>query len=134
MAQKLGPIQAVIGLTGLEAQSGGLGIVMERFARVRLPERISSEDVEVMRRDLEILAETAKEHRDRFAELQNSVLDHDLPTARRIADELGLTEEKIAARGGGQWKIIITTAVMVYLLTSGEPEPAPRPPHGSYDV
>ena len=127
MAQKLGPIEAVIGLTGFETQSGGVGIVTERIARVRLPERMSNEDVEVVRRDLEILAETVKDHGDRFLELQNAVLDHDLPTARRIADELGLTEEKMVARGGGQWKWIVASAVLGYLLTPEEKPPRPRP-------
>jgi hypothetical protein len=137
-------VQAVLGLTGLETQSGGVRVLRERYARVDLPQRFGAEHVGLMQKDLEILAGIVKQYPEDVLALQNAVLGHDFATANRLASKIGLTEDKIAANGGGLVGAIlggIALLVVFGLLLESDtpvpPDPQPTPttsPEGGVDA
>ena len=134
MSPAYGP-SAVIGLTGVETTIDGLGVSSEHLARLQLPAELTAEHMERMRNDLAILAETASTRADEWMEFQNAALARD-PKAVRLADELGLTESKMAAKGGGAlWVVVAVMAVAAALLLESDtpPTPAPAPDGGAPD-
>jgi hypothetical protein len=119
--------EAVFGLTGLRSNIDGIEVTTERLGHLRLPEKFTPEHMERIRNDLAILAETAKEKPEEMAAFQNAVLAQD-PTVPQRADELGLTEEKMAARGGGAlWVVVAVIAIGAALLLSSDSPPPPEP-------
>jgi hypothetical protein len=129
------PVQAVIGVSGFYSESGGIGVTGERFVRVDLPTHVTADHIAMMQRDLGMIAEYAEQYPEDLAELHNAVVRHDFDRAGRVARRIGLTEEQMVARGGGQVGIAIgiTAALVVYALVmsssggSGEPEPSGPP-------
>jgi hypothetical protein len=131
------PVQAVIGVSGFRAESGGVGVTGERFIRIDLPPTVTEEHIALMQKDLAIMAEIAQQHPKDMTDLQNAVVRHDFQTATQLAESIGLTEEQFVARGGGQVGValgilvgLVVVAVVVDALSgSGEGEaPAPSPP------
>ena len=128
------PVQAVIGVSGFYSEFGGIGVTGERFVRVDLPSHVTADHIEMMRRDLGMIAEYAQEYPEDLTELHNAVVRHDFDRAAKVAQRIGLTEEQMIARGGGQVGIAlgITAGLVVLALVmsssggSGEPEP-PQP-------
>ena len=62
-----------------------------------------------------------------MAELQNAVLAHNFAYANQVAEKIGLTEEKLVARGGGKAGItsgILLVLVLYALLSEGHKTPA----------
>jgi hypothetical protein len=130
------PVQAVIGVSGFYSESGGIGVTGERFVRVDLPTHVTAEHVAMMQRDFGMIAEYAQRYPDDLVDLHNAVVRHDFGRAGEVARRIGLTEEAMVARGGGQVGIAlgITAALVVYALVinasegSGEPaQPQPQP-------
>ena len=124
-------VHAVVGLTGFETESDGLRVSRERFARIELPQSIRREHIEVMRKDFEELARIAEQFPDDLVALENAVLENDLPTAIQLAGKVGLSEERIAASGGGKGGVLVGIAIVVafgLLLESDTPPPPPPPP------
>ena len=69
----------------------------------------------------------AKKNPDAFLELHNAALTNDVPTATRIANEIGLQEERFYAEGGGMWGWIVLAGVVIAvaaLTTSDSPSPS----------
>lgn len=128
MSSSSGP-EVIFGLTGLQSNVDGVDVVTERLGRLRLPEKFTPEHMERIRNDLAILAETARDKPEEMTAFQNAVLAQD-PAVPHLADELGLTEEKMAARGGGPvWVVVAVIAVgAALLLSSDSPTPPPEPP------
>ena len=86
-----------------------------------------------MQKDLAALAEIVAEHPEDMVDLQNAVLAHNFAYANQVAEKIGLTEEKLVARGGGKAGIaggILLVLVLYALLSEGHesPPPAPTPP------
>lgn len=59
----------VIGLTGFGTEVDGVKVSREHFIRAELPQSIGREDVQVLRRDLELLSGIAEQHPDDFTAL-----------------------------------------------------------------
>jgi hypothetical protein len=135
-------VHVVIGLTGLEAESGDVRISQEQIFRIAMPASIESRHIELMRRDCEILAGIAREHPHTLVTLHNAALNSDLRTANRLAGEIGLREERFYAEGGGMWGWIIAAGVVLLAAAafSGDsppappPQPPPEPPPGPTDA
>jgi hypothetical protein len=90
----------------------------------------------MIRRDSALLAEIAGSYADELGALHNAAVRGDSPTAGRIARQIGLTEERAVAEGGGMWGWIALAAVgigIAILAQSGDdhapgpPEPPPAP-------
>jgi len=129
-----GPVHVVIGLTGLEAESGDVKISQEQVFRIAMPASINSRHIELMQRDCEILAGIAKEHPNTLVTLHNAALNSDLRTANRLADEIGLREERFYTEGGGFWGWIIVAGIAFLAAAAfssdspSPPQPPPEPP------
>ena len=80
------------------------------------------------------MAGVATENPGSLIALHEAALKNDLPTARRLVDELGLREERFYAEGGGMWGWIVLAAVALAAAAafSGDspspPQPPPQPP------
>jgi hypothetical protein len=118
-------VHAVIGLTGLARESGGFPVVQERLVRFELPPAFDSE---IFRRDSELLAEIASQNAESFAYLHDCAIRNDFGEARRIANQIGLTEERFSAEGGGMWIFIAAAAVFLAVAVTGDSPPTPQPP------
>jgi hypothetical protein len=115
MAETSG-VQAVAGLKGLTVDAGGFTASGEHVARLDLPQSFTSEHMDIIQKDIEILAEIVNQYPDDFLALQNAIVQHDRATARQLADKLGLNEQAIVARGGGVWGLVIVIAVAAAIL------------------
>lgn len=120
---------AHFGLKGSEVTIDGIDVAYERSFQLQMPQQFTPEHMETIRNDFAILAETAASRPDELMALQNAVLTRD-PAATRLADELGLTEAKMYAKGGGGvWVVVAIIAVgAALLLESDTPSPPPAPP------
>ena len=108
--------QVVISLSGSDAEVDGVKFSREQVFRAELPRSVSRQDIQVMRRDLELLAQIAEQHPDDFTALHNAVLRQDFGTANRLARKIGLSEEQFAAQGGGAAKAGIVVGIIVVLV------------------
>ncbi len=123
-------VHAIIGLTGLTTESGDFTLHHERVVRFAVPTSIDRRHAEMIRRDSELLAEIAGKYADELGALHNAAARGDFPAAGRIARDIGLTEERAVAEGGGMWGWIALAAVgigIAILAQSGE-DHAPGPP------
>lgn len=120
-------VQLVAGLTGFEGLSGDVRLSGERLVRLEVPETFGREHVDLMQRDLEVMAGIAKRYPDELVKLENAVLRHDFASAAKLANEIGLTEDQIVAQGGAKWGSIAVGVgiVLVFglLLESDSPHP-----------
>jgi hypothetical protein len=124
------PVHLVIGLTGLEFDTGDVKLFRDQVFRIPMPAAFGAEHMELMRRDCEMLAEIARENPDGLVTLHNAALANDFATANRVAAEIGLREERFYAEGGGFWGWIAVAAVIILVAaatTSDSPSP-PQPP------
>jgi hypothetical protein len=118
----------IIGLIGLEGSVGGVQVTRERLARLKLPENFTGEHIDVIQQDLSIMSGLVSQYPSEFLELQNAVLSQDLATARKLANDIGLSEEAFAARRGGIVLLIAAIAVAAALLLESDSPPPPPPP------
>jgi hypothetical protein len=123
-------VRAVVGLTGLAGESGGVRVLQERMVKFELPAEFDEQHIEILRRDSELLAGLASRHGASLACLHNAPLRSDFAEARRIANEIGLSEERFEAEGGGFWGWIAAAAVVfaIAVLAPGDSSPPPPPP------
>lgn len=129
MASNVGPVQAVVGLSGLNSTVGGFSITRERIARVDVPAALSNSDLDAVQKDLEILTTMLSTRRTEFVSLSNAMLEQDVDQVTRLAQSLGLSEASFTERKGGLWGLVIVIAIAAaVLLESDSPSPAPPPP------
>jgi hypothetical protein len=123
-------VHAIIGLTGLTTESGEFTLHQERVVRFAVPTAVDRRHAEMIRRDSELLAEIAGNYADELGSLHNAAVRGDFPTAGRIAREIGLTEERAVAEGGGMWGWIALAAIGIGIgiLIQSEDDQAPGPP------
>jgi hypothetical protein len=125
------PVQAVVGVSGYRVESGSYGVTGERFVRIDLPPTVTEEHIALMQKDLLTIAEIAQQHPKDLTTLQNAMIRHDFNTATRLARKIGLTEEQLVARGGGQIGVaigivvVLAVAVVVIDALSGPADTAP---------
>jgi hypothetical protein len=129
MAEQTG-VEVVVGLTGFQATTGGVTARGEQFVRVQLPPAVTEEHLELMRNDLRLLSQVLDENPRTLLDIHNAVLRNDMPTANRLAREVGLTEENAQGYGGGMWGYILVAGVIIfaYAAFGGEGESPPPPP------
>jgi hypothetical protein len=129
-------VHAIIGLSGLTTQSGEFTLQHERVVHFAVPTVVDRRHSEMIRRDSALLAEIAGSYADELGALHNAAVRGDFPTAGRIARQIGLTEQRAVAEGGGMWGWIALAAVgigIAILAQSGDdhapgpPEPPPAP-------
>jgi hypothetical protein len=127
----MGGVRVVVGLTGVESETAGVKLSEERFVRIELPYPITSEHVELMRKDLDVIASATGRDPGKVVELQNAVLNNDFTTARRLAGEMGVNEDALARAGGAQIGVAVAILVVLVILAestgSGRPAPTPEP-------
>jgi hypothetical protein len=103
----------------------GFTLSTDHVTRVQLPNRLSAEDVERMRRDFELLATALRDHPTEMRDLLEAHFRKDTTTSRRIAETLGLSEEAFKAQGGGIiWAVVgaaVVCDVFTGCLTGGVP-------------
>ena len=130
-------LQAVVGVTGFRATHGSVTVSGEHFVRIDLPDTATEEHLDLMRNDLRVLTQILDDHPRTLLDIQNAVLRNDIPTANRLANEVGLTEENMVANGGGMWGYILAAAVVIgayaafgghHTETPHPPDPPPSPP------
>ena len=134
MADSNGP-QLVIGLVGIGSEVAGRDFSTDRIIRFSLPERVDMDHVETTKNDLGAMLSAVNDQPEKFQTLENAVLANDFPTANALLDELGLTEEKLQARGGGIIGAIlvgaaVAAAIILYAATADAPT---HPPGGAPD-
>jgi hypothetical protein len=127
--------QVVIGVTGHRVESGGYGVTGDRFVRIDVPQTVTEEHIALMRNDLAMMGEIAQKHPKDVTALQNAMIRHDFETATRLARKVGLTEEALAARGGGQVGLafgiaigLAAAAVVIDAVAHAEPTVDPDNP------
>jgi hypothetical protein len=118
MATTQSPGQLVIGITGYRVESGGHGVVGDRYVRIDLPPAVTEDHIALMQRDLTYMSEIAQQHPKDLTELQNAMLRHDFSTATQMARRIGLTEAQFAARGGGQEGVVAAAIVAVLVAAA----------------
>lgn len=128
------PVQAVIGLSGLPSQWGGLPATQDRIARLDLPETVGPEHVAAMQAECERFAEAAGRHPHAMANLQNAILRGDQQTTDRAIDQLGLRPQpaefflpKLAIAGG---ILLVLLAAGAALSGDGGTQKVPVGPEG----
>jgi len=103
----------------------------ERFVRIDLPPTVTEEHIALMQNDLLAIAEIAQQHPKDVTALQNAMIRHDFNTATRLAGKIGLTEEQLVARGGGQIGVaigiivVLAATVVIIDALSGSGDGAP---------
>ena len=137
--------QAVIGVSGIRTEPGGLGLTEKRVIRIDLPATVTEEHTALMQRDLAIIAEIAQQNPKDMTDLHNAVAHHQLPTATQLAYKMGLTEQQVVARGGGQVGVglgVLALLVLVAVVAGSDepttpepvgPSPEPSPDDGGTD-
>jgi hypothetical protein len=125
--------QVVIGVTGFHSRRDGLNISSDHILRIELPPVATEAHLDLMRNDLRTITRIVSDYPQTVIDIQNAVLNHDLVSANRMANEIGLTEENMIANGGGMWGYILLAAVVIgaYAAFGGgsdEPPPPPPPP------
>ncbi|MEY2517706.1 MAG: hypothetical protein QOJ89_5064 [bacterium] len=124
-------VHVVIGMTGLTTQSGGFTIKQDRVLSFPVPRDFASSHCAVARRDFELLAEIAGKESESLGRLHKAAIENDPATATRIANEIGLTEERFVAEGGGVWTAMIVLAAVglayAAATSGGSSEPVSGP-------
>ena len=97
----------VVGIANVSQDRDGFVLSTDKQIRVQLPSQLSTEDVQRMRRDFELLAAALRDYPTEMKNLLEAHFRKDTVTSRRIAESLGLSEESFKAQGGGIiWAIV----------------------------
>ncbi|MEU3630499.1 hypothetical protein AB0E11_00705 [Streptomyces fradiae] len=107
----------VFGVTGLSHDHEGLALSTDHVHQVRLPSRISTDDVRRMTADFEILAEAFRENPEDVARMLEAHARRDTDTSRALARSLGFTEDRFEERGGGIIWAVVGAAVVCDVFT-----------------
>jgi len=91
----------VVGLAGFQQTIGDFPISTNDVFRIQLPQQFTSEDLDRMQTDFQLLADVLRLQRNRFNDLLAARMQNQKEVATMIAKELGLTEEESQAHGGG---------------------------------
>jgi hypothetical protein len=106
-----------LGVTNVSHKLHDVDVSTDHLTRLQLPNRMSRQDVRRMQRDFEILAEALREHPTEMANLLEAHFRMDTKTSRRLAYDLGLSEEAFKARGGGILWAVVGALVLCDVVT-----------------
>ena len=123
-------VHAVVGLSGLTVESGGFRLVEEKVVRLELPAELDVRQRDILEHDIRLLAEIASQRPESLAYLHNAAVRNDFGEARRIAGEMGLSEERFASEGGGIWAVaagFLAVVAIVVLASESPPDSTPAP-------
>ena len=107
----------VLGITNFRQDQEGFILSTDKQTRVQLPSELSTEDVQRMRRDFELLAAALRDHPTEMKNLLEAHFRKDVVSSRRIAETLGLSEESFKAQGGGIIWGVVAVVVVCDVLT-----------------
>ena len=114
---------AVIGLSGVEANIGGTRFVSDRILRLDLPPTLSAKELDLMHNDLEGITAISRQHPEKTIAILKAASKHDFAAASKLANDIGLNEENLVKRGGGQVGVavgILVVLVVAAALMSGD--------------
>ena len=121
--------KCVASVTTTETLETGVTVSTDRYVQMDVPVSIDASHVLLLQRDFEKIASIAAQHPNSMAEVHNAILNQDLSTARRVANQIGLNEESLRASGGDQLGVaagILVVLVIYAIATSGHETP-PQP-------
>lgn len=111
-------LSLVLGVVGFGHDMEGFPLSTDHLTRLQLPSRLSSEDIDRMRTDFELLAGVLRDNPKEMADLFGAHLRKDTATSRRVAQSLGLSGEYFKEQGGGIiWAVV--GALVVCDIVSG---------------
>ena len=112
------PPHAIVGVSGSWTDASGATLSSERIVRIEMPDVLTRDHVALMRNDLLLLTELAERYPEDMLDVHRAVLGHDFSRATEIANRIGLTEEAMVSRGGGQVGLAlgIAAGLAVYAL------------------
>jgi hypothetical protein len=97
----------VLGIVGFDHGMDGFPLSTDHLTRVKLPSRLTPEDLKRMQTDFELLAGTLRDHPTEMAQLFEAHCRKDTTTSRRIAKSIGISEESFKQQGGGViWAVV----------------------------
>ncbi|MGX1566466.1 hypothetical protein [Streptomyces sp. NPDC055506] len=112
-------VKLVVGFDDLPHSSNGVRASGTRVFKVHLPDHLDPEKITIATNDLRTLLSSFESHPKEHLALQNAIVTGDLVKARELTNAVGLTEERLSARGGGQvGEEIIIIAILCALLLS----------------
>jgi hypothetical protein len=125
--------QAVVGLTGVEALVSGMRLSSDRFIRFELPPNVGAEHLDLMHKDLEAITAISRKNPEAMIKALNAACAHDFGTASKVANDIGLNEENLVKRGGGQIGVAVAIGVIlivgaIVLSSGGGPSSQPVGP------
>jgi hypothetical protein len=106
----------VIGVAGVGQSQSMFEVAPGRSIRVEIPEKFADDHCGLAVRDTEILGELMKCYPREFSQIVNAVNAGKFKDAKKIAEQIGLTEENFISQGGGLWALVIGIAIGAALL------------------
>jgi hypothetical protein len=100
-------------LSGFEEARGDFTTSHSQCRGLRLPEHFTPEHIKRAQKDCEILGEKLRTHPAEVTAILDSILANKFDHARRMAHEIGISEESFVEQGGGLlWLVVV--AVLLY--------------------
>jgi len=107
----------VLGVVDFSHDREGFVLSTDHLTRVQLPSRLSAEDIQRMRTDFELLATALRDYPTEMTSLLEAHFRKDTDTSRRLADEVGLSEESFKEQGGGIIWAVVGALVVCDVIT-----------------
>jgi hypothetical protein len=92
----------------------------ERGLQIELPSSLTREHVARMEGDFGLISELAGSHPAEMAELHDAAVRNDFAAAAVVAQRIGLTEERLAERGGGWLGVVAGVVIVVAVVLVAE--------------
>ncbi|MFG2439919.1 hypothetical protein [Streptomyces sp. NPDC048508] len=113
-------MKLVIGFADMESNLYGTTTAVDRILKLVPPDRFDPQHIQLAANDLQAILTSLRENPEEHVELQNALVNQDLPTALNLAKSLGLTEEKLQEAGGGVWGVVVVVAVLCAVLLASD--------------
>lgn len=109
-----------VGLVGATKTTNGVAASSDRTFRLEFPGEVDQAGIMRATRDIKTILDSLERAPEQHARLQNALLEQDLPTVFHLVDELGISEERLVAAGGGQAGVVIVIAIACALLLKSD--------------
>ena len=106
----------VVGVAGMGQQQSMFEVAAGRSVRMEIPENFNDDHCSLAARDTRILGAIMKDYPSEFCQIVNAVNAGKFKDAKKIAEQIGLTEENFISKGGGLWALVIGIAIGCALL------------------
>ncbi|MFG2309953.1 hypothetical protein ACGFS9_14945 [Streptomyces sp. NPDC048566] len=115
-----GGMRLVIGLADMENTIQGTVTTTDRILKLTPPPSFDAEHISLATNDLQAILASLKQNPKAHVDLQNALLNKDLPTALGLTRSLGLTEDDLRAAGGGLWGVVVVVAVLCAVMLASD--------------